>query len=243
MIKDPCGRFYQAIAVAYRKQLALAGACGASACRPRAGTWAGHPRGIQGCRPVPKASTPGRPGRMGQPDHPARDRACFSGRARHRARSRSMRTMTPVFRPMRAGSQIAARPGDGAYGQPLFRDRGRHSVQAQNDFITASRLNKTRSALDLALQHTRQGSFEGRPFTSDFSARGPLMEAQNICARRRRWRPRATVTLPFASPRHAISTFRRRPSIGSDDLAPRRHGGPAQDRPGQYVNPAPDPVL
>src|ERR1700733_9991376 len=93
---------------------------------------------------------------------------------------------TPVFSPY-AGrvTKLLARPGDRVVqGQPLFVIEAADTVQAQNDFITATTgLNKAKSALDLAqLQDARaKDLFEGRavPLKDYQQSQATLIQAQN----------------------------------------------------------------
>src|SRR6201992_1626240 len=93
---------------------------------------------------------------------------------------------TPVFSPY-AGrvTKLLARPGDRVVqGQPLFVIEAADTVQAQNDFITATTgLNKAKSALDLAqLQDARaKDLFEGKavPLKDYEQSQATLIQAQN----------------------------------------------------------------
>jgi cobalt-zinc-cadmium efflux system membrane fusion protein len=93
---------------------------------------------------------------------------------------------TPVFSPY-AGRviKLLARPGDSVtQGQPLFIIEAADTVQAQNDFVTATGgLNKAKSALDLAqLQDKRaKDLFEGKavPLKDYQQTQATLIQAQN----------------------------------------------------------------
>src|SRR6185437_13988541 len=93
---------------------------------------------------------------------------------------------TPVFSPYTGRvTQLLVKPGDQvAKGQPLFVIEAADTVQAQNDFISATTgLNKAKSALDLAqLQDTRaKDLFEGKavPLKDYQQSQATLIQAQN----------------------------------------------------------------
>jgi cobalt-zinc-cadmium efflux system membrane fusion protein len=93
---------------------------------------------------------------------------------------------TPVFSPYTGRvMRLLAKPGDTVtQGQPLFVIEAADTVQAQNDFITATTgLNKAKSALDLAqLQDTRaKDLFEGKavPLKDYQQSQATLIQAQN----------------------------------------------------------------
>ena len=93
---------------------------------------------------------------------------------------------TPVFSPYTGRvTQLMVKPGDQvAKGQPLFVIEAADTVQAQNDFISATTgLNKAKSALDLAqLQDTRaKDLFEGKavPLKDYQQSQATLIQAQN----------------------------------------------------------------
>jgi cobalt-zinc-cadmium efflux system membrane fusion protein len=93
---------------------------------------------------------------------------------------------TPVFSPYTGRvMQLLVKPGDQVTkGQPLFVIEAADTVQAQNDFISATTgLNKAKSALDLAqLQDTRaKDLFEGRavPLKDYQQSQATLIQAQN----------------------------------------------------------------
>src|SRR5674476_1410510 len=196
------------------------------------------------------------PGRMGQPDHSAGDRASLPGRACHEGKiAVDEDRSTPVFSPY-AGrvTKLLARPGDHVMqGQPLFVIEAADNVQAQNDFITAmTALNKARSALDLAqLQHKRaKDLFEGKavPLKDYQQAEATLIQAQNDL--------RSTQTALEASRNklrilgltdEAISTFQEKGRINPETTIFSPITGTVVQRkigPGQYVNSgASDPVF
>jgi cobalt-zinc-cadmium efflux system membrane fusion protein len=93
---------------------------------------------------------------------------------------------TPVFSPYTGRViKLLAKPGDHVtQGQPLFVIEAADTVQAQNDFISATTgLNKAKSALDLAqLQDTRaKDLFEGKavPLKDYQQSQATLVQAQN----------------------------------------------------------------
>ena len=162
---------------------------------------------------------------------------------------------TPVFSPY-AGrvTKLLARPGDGVtQGQPLFVIEAADTVQAQNDFITATTgLNKARSALDLAqLQHKRaKDLFEGKavPLKDFQQAEATLIQAQNDL--------RSTETALEAARNKlrilgltddAISAFQEKGRINPETTIFAPIAGTVVQRkigPGQYVNSgASDPVF
>src|SRR5712675_1850152 len=162
---------------------------------------------------------------------------------------------TPVFSPY-AGrvTKLMVRPGDSVtQGQPLFVIEAADTVQAQNDFVTATTgLNKARSALDLAqLQHKRaKDLFEGKavPLKDYQQAEATLTQAQNDL--------RSTQTALEASRNklrihgftdEAISTFQDKGSINREITIFSPITGTVVQRkigPGQYVNSgASDPVF
>ena len=162
---------------------------------------------------------------------------------------------TPVFSPY-AGrvTKLLARPGDSVtQGQPLFVIEAADTVQAQNDFITATTgLNKARSALDLAqLQHKRaKDLFEGKavPLKDFQQAEATLIQAQNDL--------RSTETALEAARNKlrilgltddAISAFQDKGRINPETTIFAPIAGTVVQRkigPGQYVNSgASDPVF
>ena len=162
---------------------------------------------------------------------------------------------TPVFSPY-AGrvTKLLARPGDSVtQGQPLFVIEAADTVQAQNDFITATTgLNKARSALDLAqLQHKRaRDLFEGKavPLKDFQQAEATLIQAQNDL--------RSTETALEAARNKlrilgltddAISAFQEKGRINPETTIFAPIAGTVVQRkigPGQYVNSgASDPVF
>ncbi len=162
---------------------------------------------------------------------------------------------TPVFSPY-AGrvTKLLARPGDSVtQGQPLFVIEAADTVQAQNDFITATTgLNKARSALDLAqLQHKRaKDLFEGKavPLKDFQQAEATLIQAQNDL--------RSTETALEAARNKlrilgltddAISAFQEKGRINPETTIFAPIAGTVVQRkigPGQYVNSgASDPVF
>ena len=162
---------------------------------------------------------------------------------------------TPVFSPY-AGrvTKLLARPGDSVtQGQPLFVIEAADTVQAQNDFITATTgLNKARSALDLAqLQHKRaKDLFEGKavPLKDFQQADATLIQAQNDL--------RSTETALEAARNKlrilgltddAISAFQEKGRINPETTIFAPIAGTVVQRkigPGQYVNSgASDPVF
>ncbi len=162
---------------------------------------------------------------------------------------------TPVFSPY-AGrvTKLLARPGDSVtQGQPLFVIEAADTVQAQNDFITATTgLNKAKSALDLAqLQHKRaKDLFEGKavPLKDFQQAEATLIQAQNDL--------RSTETALEAARNKlrilgltddAISAFQEKGRINPETTIFAPIAGTVVQRkigPGQYVNSgASDPVF
>ncbi|MGX7744293.1 efflux RND transporter periplasmic adaptor subunit [Rhodopseudomonas parapalustris] len=161
---------------------------------------------------------------------------------------------TPVFSPY-AGrvTKLLARPGDHvAKGQPLFTIEAPDTVQAQNDFITASTaLNKAKSQLELAqLQDKRaRDLFEGKavPLKDYQQAQATLITAQNDFQS-------ATTALEAARNRlrilglseAAISAFQDKGNINPETTIAAPIAGTVVQRkvgPGQYVNAgASDPV-
>jgi len=162
---------------------------------------------------------------------------------------------TPVFSPY-AGrvTKLRARPGDSVtQGQPLFVIEAADTVQAQNDFITATTgLNKAKSALDLAqLQHKRaKDLFEGKavPLKDFQQAEATLIQAQNDL--------RSTETALEAARNKlrilgltddAISAFQEKGRINPETTIFAPIAGTVVQRkigPGQYVNSgASDPVF
>lgn len=154
---------------------------------------------------------------------------------------------TPVFSPY-AGrvTKLLARPGDHVTkGQPLFSIEAPDTVQAQNDFITASTaLNKAKSQLDLAqLQDKRaRDLFEGKavPLKDYQQAQATLVTAQNDFQS-------ATTALEAARNRlrilglseSAISAFQDKGNINPETTIVAPIAGTVVQRkvgPGQYVN-------
>jgi membrane fusion protein, heavy metal efflux system len=93
---------------------------------------------------------------------------------------------TPVFSPYTGRvTKLLVRPGDSVVkGQPLFVIEAADTVQAQNDYISATTgLNKAQSALDLAkIQDTRaKDLFEGKavPLKDYQQSQATLIQAQN----------------------------------------------------------------
>jgi len=151
-------------------------------------------------------------------------------------------------------TKLLARPGDSVtQGQPLFVIEAADTVQAQNDFITATTgLNKARSALDLAqLQHKRaKDLFEGKavPLKDFQQAEATLIQAQNDL--------RSTETALEAARNKlrilgltddAISAFQEKGRINPETTIFAPIAGTVVQRkigPGQYVNSgASDPVF
>ncbi|QDL96684.1 efflux RND transporter periplasmic adaptor subunit [Rhodopseudomonas palustris] len=161
---------------------------------------------------------------------------------------------TPVFSPY-AGrvTKLLARPGDRVTkGQPLFTIEAPDTVQAQNDFISASTaLNKAKSQLELAqLQDKRAHDlFEGKavPLKDYQQAQATLIAAQNDFQS-------ATTALEAARNRlrilglseAAISAFQDKGQINPETTIVAPIAGTVVQRkvgPGQYVNAgASDPV-
>src|SRR5258705_5571302 len=165
--------------------------------------------------------------------------------------ARSTRVLAPYADRV---TKLLAGPGDSVtQGQPLFVIEAADTVQAQNDFITATTgLNKARSALDLAqLQHKRaKDLFEGKavPLKDYQQAEANLTQALNdlrstqtaLEAERNKLR-----ILGFTD--EAISTFQDKGSINREITIYSPITGTVVQRkigPGQYVNAgASDPVF
>src|SRR3981189_2344162 len=162
---------------------------------------------------------------------------------------------TPVFSPY-AGRviKLLARPGDSVtQGQPLFIIEAADTVQAQNDFVTATGgLNKAKSALDLAQLQDRRAKdlFEGKavPLKDYQQTQATLIQAQNdlrssqtaLEAARNKLR-----ILGLAD--EAISAFQEKGRIDPNTTIFSPITGTVVQRkvgPGQYVNSgASDPVF
>jgi cobalt-zinc-cadmium efflux system membrane fusion protein len=162
---------------------------------------------------------------------------------------------TPVFSPY-AGrvTKLLARPGDSVtQGQPLFVIEAADTVQAQNDFITATTgLNKARSALDLAqLQHKRaKDLFEGKavPLKDFQQAEATLIQAQNDLRSSETALEAARNKLRILGlTDDAISAFQEKGRINPETTIFAPIAGTVVQRkigPGQYVNSgASDPVF
>ena len=162
---------------------------------------------------------------------------------------------TPVFSPY-AGrvTKLLARPGDSVtQGQPLFVIEAADTVQAQNDFITATTgLNKARSALDLAqLQHKRaKDLFEGKavPLKDFQQAEATLIQAQNDLRSTETALEAARNKLRiFGLTDDAITAFQEKGRINPETTIFAPIAGTVVQRkigPGQYVNSgASDPVF
>ncbi|WP_244431904.1 efflux RND transporter periplasmic adaptor subunit [Rhodopseudomonas sp. B29] len=162
---------------------------------------------------------------------------------------------TPVFSPY-AGrvTKLLARPGDHvAQGQPLFVIEAPDTVQAQNDFISASTaLNKAKSQLELAQVQDKRAHdlFDGKaiPLKDYQQASATLISAQNDMQS-------ATTALEAARNRlrilglsdQAITTFQDKGRIDPQTTIYAPIAGTVVQRkigPGQYVNAgASDPVF
>jgi len=162
---------------------------------------------------------------------------------------------TPVFSPY-AGrvTKLLARPGDRVtQKQPLFVIEAADTVQAQNDFITATTgLNKARSALDLAkLQDTRaKDLFEGKavPLKDYQQTQATLIQAQNDLRSSQTALEAARNKLRILGlTDEAISAFQDKGSINPETTIYSPISGTVVQRkigPGQYVNAgASDPVF